>query len=161
MAAMGYSAEDELMITREFEELLARCKRICKREGDEELITRAFELAKLAHKGVKRRSGEPYIMHPLAIARHLGSSDNVTSPTFAIVNSYDTDSGGIIYHFDFYRLNRPEEAFDIGYEEYFFSGELCLIEWPEKIEPLLPEETLKVHISVTGDNSRLLSIDTE
>ena len=96
-----------------------------------------------------------------AIARHLGSSDNVTSPTFAIVNSYDTDSGGIIYHFDFYRLNRPEEAFDIGYEEYFFSGELCLIEWPEKIEPLLPEDTLKVHISVTGDNSRLLSIDTE
>jgi len=69
MAAMGYSAEDELMITREFEELLARCKRICKREGDEELITRAFELAKLAHKGVKRRSGEPYIMHPLAVAR--------------------------------------------------------------------------------------------
>ncbi len=96
-----------------------------------------------------------------AIARHLGSEDIVTSPTFAIVNSYDTDGGESIYHFDFYRLNRPEEAFDIGYEEYFYSGELCLIEWPEKIEPLLPDETLKVYINVTGDNSRLLSIDID
>ena len=96
-----------------------------------------------------------------AIARHLGSEDMVTSPTFAIVNNYDTADGGVIYHFDFYRLNRPEEAFDIGYEEYFFSGELCLVEWPEKIEPLLPDDVLKVHISVTGDNSRLLSMDLD
>ncbi len=96
-----------------------------------------------------------------AIARHLGSEDMVTSPTFAIVNNYDTADGGVIYHFDFYRLNRPEEAFDIGYEEYFFSGELCLVEWPEKIEPLLPDDVLKVYISVTGDNSRLLSMDLD
>ena len=96
-----------------------------------------------------------------AIARHLGSEDMVTSPTFAIVNNYDTADGGVIYHFDFYRLNRPEEAFDIGYEEYFFSGELCLVEWPEKIEPLLPDDVLKVHISVTGNNSRLLSMELD
>ena len=69
MATMGYTAEDELLINREFDELMAHCKKICKREGDEELIRRAFELAKLAHQGVKRRSGEPYIMHPIAVAR--------------------------------------------------------------------------------------------
>ena len=94
-----------------------------------------------------------------AIARHLGSSDNVTSPTFAIVNSYDTDSGGIIYHFDFYRLNRPEEAFDIGYEEYFFSGELCLIEWPENIEPLIPDDAMVVRITAGDGESRIFEIE--
>ena len=94
-----------------------------------------------------------------AVARHLGSEDTVTSPTFSIVNGYDTADGDVIYHFDFYRLNRPEEAFDIGYEEYFFSGALCLVEWPEKIEPLLPDDTLIVRITPTSDNSRTLTIE--
>lgn len=92
------------------------------------------------------------------LIKHLGSKDTATSPTFSIVNRYDTD-GGPVYHFDFYRINRPEEAFDIGYEEYFYSGDLCLVEWPEKIESLLPDDTLRVHLAVTGDDTRTLSIE--
>ena len=94
-----------------------------------------------------------------AIARYLGSEDPVTSPTFSIVNSYDTADGDVIHHFDFYRLNRPEEAFDIGYEEYFYGGGLCLVEWPEKIESLLPDDTLVVRITATSETSRLLTIE--
>lgn len=87
-----------------------------------------------------------------------GSEDNVTSPTFAIVNQYSAD-GEPIFHFDFYRIDRPEEAFDLGYEEYFYSGALCLVEWPEKIEGLLPEDTMIVRIEVAGDNERIFVID--
>ena len=94
-----------------------------------------------------------------AVARYLGSEDPVTSPTFSIVNSYDTADGDVIHHFDFYRLNRPEEAFDIGYEEYFYGGGLCLVEWPEKIESLLPDDTLVVRITATSETSRLLTIE--
>ena len=89
----------------------------------------------------------------------LGVTDTVTSPTFALVNEYYTEAGTPIYHFDFYRINRIEEVFDFGYEEYFYSGDLCLIEWPEKIEGLLPEETLSVRILITGDDSRTIEID--
>ena len=64
------------------------------------------------------------------IAAQLGSADNVTSPTFAIVNQYSDRDGRPVYHFDFYRIDRPEEAYDFGYEEYFYSGDLCLVEWP-------------------------------
>ena len=74
------------------------------------------------------------------IVARLGADDTVTSPTFAIVNQYTTREGKNIYHFDFYRINRLEEAYDFGYEEYFYSGDLCLVEWPEKLEELLPEE---------------------
>jgi tRNA threonylcarbamoyladenosine biosynthesis protein TsaE len=81
------------------------------------------------------------------ICKSLGSSDRVTSPTFAIVNEYFTSSGEAIYHFDFYRLKSLEEAYDLGYEDYFFSGNHCLIEWPEKIESLLPSEHVKVYVS--------------
>ena len=73
------------------------------------------------------------------IVARLGADDTVTSPTFAIVNQYTTREGKNIYHFDFYRINRLEEAYDFGYEEYFYSGNLCLVEWPEKIEELLPD----------------------
>uniref|UniRef100_UPI004056CE4B tRNA (adenosine(37)-N6)-threonylcarbamoyltransferase complex ATPase subunit type 1 TsaE n=1 Tax=Alistipes sp. TaxID=1872444 RepID=UPI004056CE4B len=83
-----------------------------------------------------------------------GSYDTVTSPTFALVNHYSTEEGETIYHFDFYRIERPEEAFDFGYEEYFYSGELCLVEWPEKIEGLLPDNTMQVHISVESETER-------
>ena len=94
-----------------------------------------------------------------ALCDRLGVTDTVTSPTFALVNEYHTQTGEPIYHFDFYRINRIEEVFDFGYEEYFYSGNLCLIEWPEKIEGLLPEETLSVRIRITGDDSRTIEIE--
>ncbi len=81
------------------------------------------------------------------ICHSLKSPDIVTSPTFAIINEYFTPSGNAIYHFDFYRLKDLSEAYDLGYEDYFFSGDYCLIEWPEKIESLLPERHVKVNIS--------------
>ena len=94
-----------------------------------------------------------------ALCDRLGITDTVTSPTFALVNEYHTETGEPIYHFDFYRINRIEEVFDFGYEEYFYSVTLCLIEWPEKIEGLLPEETLSVRIRITGDDSRTIEIE--
>lgn len=94
------------------------------------------------------------------ICEQLGVTDTVTSPTFAIVNEYKDRDMRPIYHFDFYRINRIEEAFDFGYEEYFYSGNLCLVEWPEKIEPLMPEEgVMTVRIEVTGEEDRVISID--
>lgn len=93
-----------------------------------------------------------------AVCKALGvQEDAVSSPTFAIVNEYRDGDGQPIFHFDFYRIERPEEALDIGLYDYLDSGELCLMEWPENIEGLLPEETLKVQISVQPDGSRLLS----
>lgn len=91
------------------------------------------------------------------IAAHLGATDSVTSPTFAIVNQYEgTDR--TIYHFDMYRIERVEEALDFGSEEYLSSGELCLVEWPEKIEPLLPEDTMVVRIEILSSTSRRFTI---
>lgn len=92
-----------------------------------------------------------------ALCNHLGVQDIVTSPTFTIVNEYKDSADNYIYHFDFYRINRLAEAMDIGLYEYFDSDCLCLIEWPEMIEELLPEETLRVHITVNDDLSRTLS----
>lgn len=89
-----------------------------------------------------------------AICEHLGVSDSINSPTFAIINEYRSDSGELIYHFDFYRINKVEEAFDFGYEDYFYSGSLCFIEWPEKVESLLPNDTVNVSIKVMEDGSR-------
>ncbi|SBW01159.1 tRNA (adenosine(37)-N6)-threonylcarbamoyltransferase complex ATPase subunit type 1 TsaE [uncultured Dysgonomonas sp.] len=89
-----------------------------------------------------------------AICEKLGVSDTINSPTFAIVNEYRSDSGELIYHFDFYRINKVEEAFDFGYEDYFYSGSLCFIEWPELIENLLPADTVTVSIKVLEDGSR-------
>ena len=93
-----------------------------------------------------------------AIMEHLGSTDNVTSPTFALVNQYNTAANEPVYHFDFYRINRIEEVFDMGYEEYFYSGELCLIEWPELIEELLPEDAMVVRIEVLSPTERKFTI---
>ena len=94
-----------------------------------------------------------------AIMEHLGSTDNVTSPTFALVNQYNTAANEPVYHFDFYRINRIEEAFDMGYEEYFYSGDLCLVEWPELIEDLLPEDAMVVRIEVLSPTERKFSIN--
>lgn len=90
-----------------------------------------------------------------AICSQLKVVDNVASPTFSIINEYRSESGFLVYHFDFYRIKKFEEAFDLGYEEYFYSGAYCFIEWPELIEPLLPEETIRVKINVDElDGSR-------
>ena len=92
-----------------------------------------------------------------AICRSLGvREDAVSSPTFAIVNEYKTAQGESVFHFDFYRIEKASEALDIGLYDYLDSGCLCLMEWPENIEDLLPEETLKVSIDVLDDGSRLL-----
>lgn len=93
-----------------------------------------------------------------AVCKELGvREDAVSSPTFAIVNEYRTASGESVYHFDFYRIAKPVEALDIGLYDYLDSGSLCLMEWPENVEDLLPEETLRVSISVEPDGSRVLS----
>lgn len=91
-----------------------------------------------------------------AVCDELGVIDTVNSPTFSIVNDYATADGRHIYHFDFYRLKSPQEALDFGIEEYFASNSLCLMEWPEQIEPLLPDDTLQVTIAVGSDGSRTI-----
>lgn len=96
-----------------------------------------------------------------AVASCLGVEDDVTSPTFAIVNEYLTKKGESIYHFDFYRVNSLSEALDFGYEEYFYSGNRCFIEWPEKIEELLPENTIDCYFSENTDGSRTLKVGTK
>ena len=94
-----------------------------------------------------------------AIMEYTGSKDTVTSQTFALVNQYYTANREAVYHFDFYRIDSLSEAFDMGYEEYFYSGDLCLVEWPEKIEPLLPEDTMVVRIEIINDHSRRFIIE--
>ena len=89
----------------------------------------------------------------------LGSEDIVTSPTFALVNQYYTSEREPVYHFDFYRINSINEAFDMGYEEYFYSGDLCLVEWPEKVEQLLPDDTMVVKLEILDENTRRFTIE--
>ncbi|MBD8348669.1 MULTISPECIES: tRNA (adenosine(37)-N6)-threonylcarbamoyltransferase complex ATPase subunit type 1 TsaE [unclassified Dysgonomonas] len=93
-----------------------------------------------------------------AICEKLGVTDVINSPTFAIINEYRADSGELIYHFDFYRINKEEEAFDFGYEDYFYSGCICFIEWPERIESLLPHDTVHVTVKEIENGSRLVEI---
>lgn len=89
------------------------------------------------------------------VVKALGYKDDVSSPTFSIVNEYDIDDG-LVYHFDFYRIKNETEAFDIGFEDYIYSGNWCFIEWPEKIIKLLPEEVNHIYLdSVDGDNRKI------
>lgn len=95
-----------------------------------------------------------------AVCEDLGVSDVVTSPTFAIVNEYRSDlAGELIYHFDFYRIKKLEEVYDMGYEDYFYSGAVCLVEWPELIEELLPDNTVKVTIEEVENGARRLTLE--
>lgn len=96
-----------------------------------------------------------------ALCRELGVEDVVTSPTFAVINEYRSDiAGELIYHFDFYRIKKLEEVYDMGYEDYFYSGALCFIEWPELIEELLPGNTVKVTIEEVENGERKVTLDS-
>ena len=95
-----------------------------------------------------------------AICEELGVEDVINSPTFAIINEYrSATTGELIYHFDFYRINKLSEAEDIGTEDYFYSGALCFIEWPEKVEDLLPGDVVEVQITENADGSRTITVD--
>lgn len=97
------------------------------------------------------------------LCRQLGVTDTAASPSFAIINEYRAPAtGDVIYHFDFYRLDSPQEAIEIGMEDYFYSGNLCLIEWPERVESLLPEDTVFVTIEVDpATQQRIITIPEE
>ncbi|MBR4842877.1 MAG: tRNA (adenosine(37)-N6)-threonylcarbamoyltransferase complex ATPase subunit type 1 TsaE [Bacteroidaceae bacterium] len=94
-----------------------------------------------------------------ALCKELGVEDEVNSPTFAIINEYrSATTAELIYHFDFYRIKKIEEVYDLGYEDYFYSGALCFIEWPELIEELLPSDAKKVTITENSDGSRTITL---
>ena len=94
-----------------------------------------------------------------ALCKALGVAGNVTSPTFALVNEYNAGKNGMIYHFDFYRINKPEEVFDFGCEEYFASGGYCFVEWPEKAEIALPSDVCRVGIEELERGKRRITIN--
>lgn len=95
-----------------------------------------------------------------AVCHKLGVEEEVTSPSFAIVNEYRSDTlRESIFHFDFYRIKKIEEVYDLGYEDYFYGGGLNFIEWPELIEPLLPEDTVKVEIAENSNGGRVVKVD--
>ena len=94
-----------------------------------------------------------------AVCEELGVDDVITSPTFSIVNEYRSEqTGELIYHFDFYRVKKIEEVYDMGFEDYFYSGALCFIEWPELCEEVLPDDTVKVSIKEEPDGSRTITL---
>lgn len=134
------------IVIASLDNLQEAAKQFLKEIGDRRLI--AF----YAPMGAGKTTFTTAICHCLGVR-----DDAVGSPTFAIVNEYKAGNGEMIFHFDFYRITRLEEALDIGLYDYLDSGSLCLIEWPENIEPLLPEETLKVNITVGSDGSRTIS----
>lgn len=100
-------------------------------------------------------AGKTTLINQISLA--LGTHDHTSSPTFSIVNEYKTDNESI-FHFDFYRLKNQNEAFDLGYEDYFYSGNYCFVEWPEKIPDLLPDHFVKIEITVRSENERLINI---
>ncbi|MDQ3047480.1 MAG: tRNA (adenosine(37)-N6)-threonylcarbamoyltransferase complex ATPase subunit type 1 TsaE [Bacteroidota bacterium] len=121
------------------EELPAAAKKMLKSFGDEKVILFYGEMG----------AGKTTLIK--ALCEELGVKDVVTSPTYSIVNQYKSASGQKIYHFDFYRINSEDEAYDMGYEDYFYSKSYCLVEWPEKISSLLPLTYEKVTITKLGE----------
>jgi len=116
-------------------------------------LEEAGERAVIAFSGEMGAGKTTFIQ---ALCRRLGVSVEVNSPTFSLVNEYFTPEGNSIFHFDLYRIETQDELFDMGYEEYFFSGSLCLIEWPEKAQNLIPVDALWVHIVIGENDARLI-----
>ncbi|MDR2293214.1 MAG: tRNA (adenosine(37)-N6)-threonylcarbamoyltransferase complex ATPase subunit type 1 TsaE [Prevotellaceae bacterium] len=119
-------------------------------------------LAEIANKNIiafygKMGAGKTTMIKELC--RQINVTDNVSSPTFALVNEYHCADGKPVFHFDFYRINKIDEAYDLGYEEYFYSNNLCLIEWPEKIEQLLPDDAVTVKIKEIAEGKRIVSVE--
>ncbi|MCK5820294.1 MAG: tRNA (adenosine(37)-N6)-threonylcarbamoyltransferase complex ATPase subunit type 1 TsaE [Bacteroidales bacterium] len=119
------------------------------------LMAHIGEQRQLAFEGEMGAGKTTFIQ---AICRELGVTQEVTSPTFALVNEYSGTAGLVIYHFDFYRLNDPTEALDFGLEDYLSSEAMCLMEWSEKIAPFLPEDIFRVYLDVMPDQTRLLRL---
>lgn len=124
------------------------------REAAREFIQHIGQLTVFAFYG-KMGAGKTTFVK--AVCEELGVNDVITSPTFAIVNEYQTRDASPIYHFDFYRIKKLEEVYDMGYEDYFYSGMLCFIEWPELINDLLPDDAVRVSITENADGSRTVS----
>ncbi len=129
-------------------------KIICKTELDlvpaAEKLLSTFPSSRVYAFYGKMGAGKTTVIKVLC--RRLEAIDIVQSPSFSIINEYKTRQGESIFHFDFYRIKKIEEAFDIGYEDYFYSGSYCFIEWPEMIEALLPENCIRIRISETGED---------
>ena len=129
------------------------------REAAREFISQMGQAHVFAFYG-KMGAGKTTLVK--AICEELGVSDVITSPTFAIINEYSLNSQllpltSTIYHFDFYRIKKLEEVYDMGYEDYFYSGALCFIEWPELIEEILPDDAVRVSITEQNDGTRMVS----
>lgn len=130
--------------------------------GIEDYPQAAREFVKLLDKGRifafygKMGSGKTTFIK--SICEELGVEDSINSPTFAIVNEYEDRNQNTIYHFDFYRIKSIEEVYNMGYEEYFYGDAICFMEWPELIEELLPEETVKVFVEETEGGARSVKI---
>ncbi|MBQ8694541.1 MAG: tRNA (adenosine(37)-N6)-threonylcarbamoyltransferase complex ATPase subunit type 1 TsaE [Bacteroidaceae bacterium] len=130
--------------------------------GIEDYPQAAREFVKLLDKGRifafygKMGSGKTTFIK--SICEELGVKDSINSPTFAIVNEYEDRNQNTIYHFDFYRIKSIEEVYNMGYEEYFYGDAICFMEWPELIEELLPEETVKVFVEETEGGARSVKI---
>lgn len=124
------------------------------REVADDLLTRFADSRIFAFYGNMGSGKTTFIRE---ICKSLRSDDTVTSPTFAIVNEYNSFDYGPIYHFDFFRIKNLEEVFDLGYEDYFFSGHYCLVEWPEKISGILPDHYVEVTITEDGQATRRIT----
>ena len=118
-----------------------------------QFLEEAGEHAVIAFSGEMGAGKTTFIQ---ALCRNLGVKVEVNSPTFSLVNEYFTPVGNSIFHFDLYRIETPDELFDMGYEEYFYSGSLCLIEWPEKARNLIPDDALWVHFVIGENEARLI-----
>jgi tRNA threonylcarbamoyladenosine biosynthesis protein TsaE len=129
-------------------------KTVCKTENDLDPVAEKLLLTYPSYRvfAFYGKMGAGKTTFIKVLCRRLGAIDIVQSPSFSIINEYKTRQGESIFHFDFYRIKKIEEAFDIGYEDYFYSGSYCFIEWPEMIEPLLPENCVRIRIAETGEN---------